>query len=78
MWTTKNRARYGRSRLLYPSDLTDPEWDLIAPLIPPAKRGGNKRTANLREVVNGQMYFLSAGCQWRAIPKGPTAALQVA
>ena len=69
MWTTKNRARYDRSRLRYPSDLTDPEWELIAPLIPPAKRGGNKRTVDLREVANGLMYVLSTGCQWRAIPK---------
>jgi transposase len=69
MWTTKNRARYDRSRLRYPSDLTDPEWDLISPLIPPAKRGGNKRTVVLREVANGLMYVLSTGCQWRAIPK---------
>ena len=37
--------------------------------IPPAKRGGNKRTVNVREVVNGIMYILSTGCQWRAIPK---------
>jgi transposase len=69
MWTTENRARYDRSRLRYPSDLTDAEWNLIAPLIPPAKRGGNKRKVNLREVVNGLMYVLSTGCQWRAIPK---------
>ena len=69
MWTTKNRARYDRSRLRYPSDLTEAEWDLIAPLIPPAKRGGNKRTVDLREVANGLMYVLSTGCQWRAIPK---------
>jgi transposase len=38
-------------------------------LIPPAKRGGNKRIVNIREVVNGLMYILSTGCQWRAIPK---------
>ena len=69
MWTSENRARYDRSRLRYPSDLTDAEWDLVAPLIPPAKRGGNKRKVNLREVVNGLMYVLSTGCQWRAIPK---------
>ena len=48
---------------------TDEEWALIEPRIPPARRGGNKRTVNLREVVNGLMYILSAGCQWRAIPK---------
>jgi transposase len=69
MWTTENRARYNRSRLRYPSDLTEEEWGLIAPHIPPAKRGGNKRTVNLREVANGLMYILSTGCQWRAIPK---------
>ena len=69
MWTNENRGRYDRSDLRYPSDLTDEEWALIAPLIPPAKRGGNKRTVNLREVVNALLYVLSTGCQWRAIPK---------
>ena len=69
MWTSENRARYDRGRLRYPSDLTDEEWRLIEPGIPPAKRGGNKRTVTLREVVNGLMYILSTGCQWRAIPK---------
>lgn len=69
MWTSENRGRYDRSKLRYPSDLTDNEWTLVAPLIPPAKRGGNKRTANMREVVNGLMYVLSTGCQWAAIPK---------
>jgi transposase len=41
----------------------------VAPLIPPAKRGGNKRTVDLREVVNGLMDILSTGCQWRAMRK---------
>ena len=69
MWTNENRGRYDRSRLRYPSDLTDEEWSLVEPQIPPAKRGGNKRHVNLREVVNGLMYILSTGCQWRALPK---------
>jgi transposase len=69
MWTNENRLRYDRSKLRYPSDLTDEEWALIAPVIPPAKRGGGKRTVSIREVVNGLMYVLSSGCQWRAIPK---------
>ena len=69
MWTNENRARYDRSRLRYPSDLTDQEWERLSPLIPPAKRGGNKRRVEEREVVNGLMYVLSSGCQWRAIPK---------
>jgi transposase len=69
MWTTENRGRYDRSKLRYPSDLTDEEWLLIGPLIPPAKRGGNKRTVDVREVVDGIMYILSTGCQWAALPK---------
>src|ERR1700761_7065915 len=69
MWTSKNRARYDRSKLRYPSDLTDEEWGLVEPLIPPGKTGGGKRTVIMREVVNGLMYILSTGCQWRAIPK---------
>ena len=69
MWTNENRGSYDRSKLRYPSDLSDEEWALIEPLIPPAKRGGGKRTADMREVVNGLMYVLSTGCQWRAIPK---------
>jgi len=69
MWTQENRHRYDRSKLRYPSDLTDEEWSQVAPLIPPAKRGGAKRTVDVREVVNGLMYILATGCQWRAIPK---------
>lgn len=57
---------HGKSR--YPSDLSDEEWGLVRPLIPPAKRGGNKRTVDVREVVNGLMYFLTTGCGWRSIP----------
>ena len=41
----------------------------MAPLIPAAKGGGNKRNVELREVVNGLMDVLGTGCQWRAIPK---------
>src|ERR1700682_5894507 len=69
MWKKDNRGGYDRSRLRYPSDLTDEEWALVEPLIASAKRGGNKRTVDVREVVNGLMYVLSSGCQLRAIPK---------
>jgi transposase len=69
MWTAENRRRYDRSGLRYPSDLTDEEWAHVAPLIPSAKSGGNKRSVDVREVMNGIMYILSTGCQWRAIPK---------
>ena len=69
MWTPENRPLYNRDKLRYPSDLTNAEWQHIEPLIPPAKRGGGKRTVDMREVVNGVMYVLSTGCQWRYIPK---------
>ncbi len=42
---------------------------MIRPLIPPARLGGNKRSVDIRKVVDGLMYILSTGCQWRAIPK---------
>jgi transposase len=69
MWTQENRGRYDRRHLRYPSDLTDEEWAEVAPEIPPAKPGGNVRRVDMRQVVNGLMYLLSTGCQWRAIPK---------
>ena len=69
MWTPENRPKYDRSRLRYPSDVTDEEWALIGPLIPPAKRGGNKRRIDERAVLGGVMYILSTGCQWAALPK---------
>ncbi len=49
--------------------MTDPEWALIAPLIPPAKRGGRKREVDVREILNGILYVLGTGCQWRPLPK---------
>jgi transposase len=69
MWTTENRRAYERSGLRYPSDLTDTEWALVAPLIRPAKHGGRRRTVDVRDVLNGIFYVLSTGCQWRALPK---------
>lgn len=69
MWTAENRRHYERTGLRYPSDLTDAEWALAAPLIPPARRGGRKRRVDVREVLNAVFYVLSTGCQWRALPK---------
>src|SRR5215211_7781047 len=69
MWTIQNRARYKRNQLRYPSDVTGEEWAEIAPLIPPARRGGRKRAVNIREVFNGLLYVLRTGCRWRALPK---------
>lgn len=69
MWTAANRPLYERKGLRYPSDLTDDEWTLVAPLIPPAKHGGRHREVDVREVLNGVLYVLATGCQWRALPK---------
>jgi transposase len=69
MWTPENRARYDRRKLRYPSDLTDEEWGLVEMHIPPAKRGGRRRSVNIREIINGIMYVLSTGCQWKYLPK---------
>jgi len=56
------------TRKLYPSDLTDDQWTLIEPLIPPARPGGRSRTVNMREVFNGIQYLLRAGGSWRQLP----------
>lgn len=69
MWTDQNRSLYRRDSLRYPSDLTDQEWDCLRPLIPPAKRGGRPRSVDVREIINGLLYILSSGCQWRQIPR---------
>ena len=58
-----------RARPRYPSDLTEQEWALLAPLIPPAKPGGHPRTTQMREVLNALFYLDRTGCQWRALPK---------
>ena len=69
MWTAADRERYGRDGLRYPSDLTDAEWALIASLIRPAKRGGRRRSVAVREVMDGLLYVLETGCQWRHLPR---------
>lgn len=53
----------------YPSDLSDEEWDMIAPLLPPAKPGGRPRTTDMRKVCDGIYYHLKTGCQWEYLPQ---------
>jgi putative transposase len=55
-------------RVSYPSDLSDPEWARLAPLLPPATTG-RPRTRDLREIVDGIFYVLRTGCQWRYLPE---------
>ena len=62
MWTDENRARYDRMGQRYPSDLMDEEWALVEPLLPPERR------VSRRDVLDGVLYVLTTGCQWRQLP----------
>jgi transposase len=68
-WTETTRAQYRRDGLRYASDVTDAEWAIIAPLLPPPRRFGRPREANMRDVLDGIMFVLRSGCQWRMLPK---------
>jgi putative transposase len=54
---------------VYATDVTDEQWALIQPLIPPAKHGGAPRTVKLRLIFNTILYVNKTGCQWAMIPK---------
>ena len=69
MWKPEHRRAAARPGLRYPSDLTDAEWALVEPMIPPARHGGRPRNVNVREVLNAICYVLWTGCQWKALPK---------
>jgi transposase len=56
------------ARAAYPSDLTEAQWALIAPLIPAAEPGGRYRAVDMHEIVNGILYVLRSGCSWRMLP----------
>ena len=62
-------VEHNRDHLRYTSDLTDREWSIMEPFIPPAKSGGRPRTTDMREVVNAILYVGGSGCQWRALPR---------
>jgi len=68
-WTGIARHEHSREGLRYPSDMTEREWRLAAPFIPPAKTGGPRRTTDMREVVNALLYIASSGGAWRMLPK---------
>ena len=68
-WTETDRLKYKRKTDRYPSDVTDEEWEVIKPMVPPARPGGRPRRTDMREVINAIFYIASTGCQWRALPK---------
>ena len=57
------------ARKAYSSDLSDVEWEILAPLIPTPKLGGHSRTTNMKEVCNAIYYQLKTGCQWNMLPR---------
>jgi transposase len=67
MWTPEHRRAANRRGLRYPSDLTDAEWVLVEPAIPPAKRGGRPRDVNVREVERHLLRAVDG--LWQALPK---------
>ncbi len=68
-WTGIARPKYSRKGPRYSGDMTEREWQLAAPFIPPAKRGGRRRTTATREVVNALLYIAASGRAWRLLPK---------
>jgi putative transposase len=62
------RTATTQSRRVYETDLTDAQWAILAPLLPPAPGGGRPRTTNLREVLNAIFYNLRTGCAWDLLP----------
>jgi putative transposase len=57
------------NKQLYPSDLTDSQWEIIQELIPKAKCGGRPRGLEMRQVINAMLYIVVGGIQWRMLPK---------
>jgi putative transposase len=52
----------------YPTDLSDPQWEVLKPHLPPPNTRGAPRTVNLREIMNALLYLARTGCQWRMLP----------
>ena len=77
MWTAETRGRVAKIRKKlkrYPTDLTDEEWSVIAPLLPQRSKKGRPRTTDLREVVNAIRYLVRTG--FRQSPVGEGARLR--
>ncbi len=68
MWTPTTRRRHSRAHLRYASDLTDAEWALLEPHLPPPRTTGRPRAWPMREIINAIFYVLRSGCPWRMLP----------
>ena len=70
MWTDTTRAIHARKGLALPSDLTDAEWAVLEPFLPPALPGGRPRKWPTRRLVEAMLYVLRGGLPWRMLPSG--------
>ena len=68
-WNRTTRPKYNRDHLRYPSDLTDAEYRMIAPFLPPAFTRGRPREWTWRVLLESALYVLESGIAWRALPK---------
>ena len=69
MWTAQSRAFVGDFGA--GQALSDEQYALLVPLIPPAKPGGRPRTTDMRRLLDGLFYLVRTGCQWRHLPPPP-------
>ena len=69
MWTDEHRAVYPREGGSFPSNLTDAEWERLAPLIPAGDQGGRPRKTDMRAAMNAILYLLRTGCPWCHLPQ---------
>ena len=76
-WNETTKTRFARPRDRFGSDLTDEEWNLVEPCLPPQARRGRPRKTDLREVSDAIQHVLATGCQWRALPPCFPAAATV-
>jgi putative transposase len=68
MWTPTTRAQHSREGLRFASDLTDAEWAVLEPLLPPPAATGRPPAWPMREIANAIFYILRGGCPWRMLP----------
>lgn len=68
MWTPTTRVQHSRAGLRYGSDLTDGEWTILEPYLPPPRPRGRKRKWSMRRIVNAIFYTLRSGCAWEMLP----------
>ena len=68
MWTPTTRRQHSRRGLRYETDLTDAEWAVIEPYLPPASPCGRPREWSFRDVFDAIFYVLRGGIAWRLLP----------